>query len=62
MREMGKATMVRFLSDGSGATAIEYALIAAIVSVSIVFSATQISGSLQTTFNSVGTSIQTAAK
>ncbi len=54
--------MAKFLFDESGATAIEYALIASIVSVSILFSLTLISTALQSTFNSVGSSIQTAAR
>jgi pilus assembly protein Flp/PilA len=52
--------VLRFLRDESGATAIEYALIAAIVSICMVASLKQISGSLQGTFNSVSTQLQTA--
>jgi pilus assembly protein Flp/PilA len=47
----------RFLADESGATAIEYALIGAVVSVCIAISLTRISGSLQSVFNGVGSSI-----
>ncbi|MBS0232629.1 MAG: Flp family type IVb pilin [Proteobacteria bacterium] len=50
---MKKAKVFEFLSDESGATSIEYALIASIVSVSIIVSLTQISTSLQGVFNSV---------
>ncbi len=42
-----------FLRDKSGATSIEYALIASIVSICIVAGLTQISSSLQDTFNSI---------
>ncbi len=42
-----------FLGDDSGATSIEYALIAGIVSICMVVSLTQISSSLQDTFNSI---------
>ncbi|MFT3733370.1 MAG: Flp family type IVb pilin [Hyphomicrobium sp.] len=51
-----------FLGDESGATSIEYALIAGIVSICIVASLTHISGSIQGTFNSVGTTLTTAVK
>jgi pilus assembly protein Flp/PilA len=43
----------RFVKDESGATAIEYGLIAAIVSVGIILALQQVRGSLQTTFNNV---------
>ena len=50
---MLKAKVRDFLHDERGATAIEYALIAGIVSISIVFALTQISGSLQSMFGKV---------
>ncbi len=50
---MRREDVLEFLRDDSGATSIEYALIASIVSVSIVVSLTQISTSLQGVFNSV---------
>jgi len=53
---MHKGLLRTFLADDSGATAIEYALIAGIVSVSILGGLTQISGTLQGTFASVGSS------
>jgi pilus assembly protein Flp/PilA len=47
-----------FLRDESGATAIEYGLIAALVSV-VIIGALQIVGSnLTATFNSVGSALQ----
>ena len=50
----------RFLDDESGATAIEYALIAAIVSISIVAALQNVRGSLQSTFNSVNSELDAA--
>jgi pilus assembly protein Flp/PilA len=50
----------RFLDDESGATAIEYGLIVAIVSVGIITALTQVSGGLQTTFNTVSNSLTNA--
>lgn len=47
----------RFVKDESGATAIEYGLIAAIVAVGIIAALTQVKGALQTTFNSVATQL-----
>ena len=43
----------RFLKDESGATAIEYGLIAAIVSVGIIGSLTSVKEALSTTFGEV---------
>ncbi len=43
----------KFLKDESGATAIEYGLIAALISIGIVTGATQIGTSLSTSFNEV---------
>ena len=48
----------RFLSDESGATAIEYGLIAAGISVAIIAVVQSLGSSLNTTF----TSVQTALK
>jgi pilus assembly protein Flp/PilA len=53
-------TFSRFLDDESGATAIEYALIAAIVSISIVAALQNVRGSLQSTFNSVNSELDAA--
>jgi len=47
----------KFLRDESGATAIEYGLIAALISVVIITAVTTVGGNLQTTFNSVGTAL-----
>ncbi|EJK79304.1 MULTISPECIES: Flp family type IVb pilin [Rhizobium] len=43
----------RFLKDESGATAIEYGLIAALISVAIITGATTLGGALNTTFVSI---------
>ena len=47
----------RFANDESGATAIEYGLIAALISVVIITAVTAVGTSLNTTFNSVKTSL-----
>lgn len=44
----------KFLRDESGATAIEYALIAGIISLAIVSGATNVGGSLTNTYDNVG--------
>ncbi|MGK9052106.1 Flp family type IVb pilin [Neorhizobium petrolearium] len=41
----------RFLKDESGATAIEYGLIAALISVALITGASTLGGSLNTQFN-----------
>ncbi len=50
--------ITRFLKDESGATAIEYGLIAALISVVIVTALTTIGTNLNTKFTSVGTSLK----
>ena len=52
------SNFVRFLRDESGATAVEYGLIAAGISVSIITVVGSLGSSLSTTF----TSVQTALK
>ena len=53
--------MVSFLkhlgSDESGATAIEYGLIAALIAVAIIGAAGAVGGSLKATFTSISTSL-----
>lgn len=49
-----------FLSDESGATAIEYGLIAAIVSVGLITALTSLKTNLQTTYNTIGNAVQNA--
>ncbi len=43
----------RFLSDDSGATAIEYGLIASLISVAIIAAATSLGSNIALTFNKV---------
>jgi pilus assembly protein Flp/PilA len=50
----------RFVSDESGATAIEYGLIAAIVGVGIIFSLGQLKDALVTTFTTTGEAMNNA--
>ena len=50
----------RFLADESGATAIEYGLIAALIAVAIIAALNTLSGNLQNTFNHVGNQLATA--
>jgi pilus assembly protein Flp/PilA len=52
----------RFLKDESGATAIEYGLIAAIVSVGIITALNLVSTSLDTTFTNISTQLDTASQ
>lgn len=47
----------RFTTDKSGATAIEYGLIAALVAVVIITAVTTMGTNLTTTFNSIATAL-----
>ena len=47
----------RFLKDESAATAIEYGLIAALISVAIIVAVTALGGTLQGTFNTVNAAL-----
>ncbi|HEX6858898.1 MAG TPA: Flp family type IVb pilin [Caulobacteraceae bacterium] len=49
--------MSRFLKDESGATAIEYGLIVALIAVVIIAAVTAIGGTLNTTFMSVNSAL-----
>ena len=51
-------TIARFANDESGATAIEYGLIAALVSVAIIAALRALAVALNTTFASVVTSLK----
>ncbi len=53
MREI----LIRFVKDASGATAIEYGLIAAIVGVGIIVGLTQLQGGLNTLFGNINTQL-----
>jgi len=49
--------MVRFLKDEEGATAIEYGLIAALISVAIIIGAGLVGTAVNTTFTNVATTM-----
>ncbi|ACM35139.1 MULTISPECIES: Flp family type IVb pilin [Rhizobium/Agrobacterium group] len=51
----------RFMKDESGATAIEYGLIAALISVALVAGATSLGSSLNNTFTNLTTQMNKAA-
>jgi pilus assembly protein Flp/PilA len=48
----------KFLKDKSGATAIEYGLIAALIAVVIITAVTAVGTSLSTTFSTISTSVR----
>jgi len=52
-----KTLFTRFAKDESGATAIEYGLIAALISVVIIGAVTTVGTSLKTTYNTVATKL-----
>ncbi|MEN3348974.1 MAG: pilus assembly protein Flp/PilA [Bradyrhizobium sp.] len=53
-----KAFVVRFLRDESGATAIEYGLIATGIAIAIIAAVNGVGTSLSSTFNSVSGSLK----
>jgi len=53
-----KTVFRRLVDDESGATAIEYGLIASLVAVAIIAGATALGTSLNTTFNNLSTKMQ----
>jgi pilus assembly protein Flp/PilA len=48
----------RFVRDESGATAIEYGLIAALIAVVVIGAVTTVGSNLSTTFTSVGAAVK----
>ena len=54
-------TLSRFVSDESGATAIEYGLIAALISVGIIAAATTLGDGLSSLFEGIGGRLENAA-
>ena len=48
----------RFLNDESGATAIEYGLIAALISVAIIAATTSLGSNISRTFNNVAANMK----
>jgi pilus assembly protein Flp/PilA len=57
-----KAILKRFAKDESGATAIEYGLIAAGISVAIIAVVNSLGTQLKTTFSNVSSSLANAGK
>ena len=51
-------SFLKFINDESGATAIEYGLIAALIAVVIIGAVTAVGTSLSTTFTSVSTGLK----
>jgi pilus assembly protein Flp/PilA len=54
------AKMIAFMNDEDGATAIEYGLIAALVSVAAIGALTAMGNSLSTMFNTVSSALSAA--
>jgi pilus assembly protein Flp/PilA len=55
------STFRRFVKDDSGATAIEYGLIAALVSVAIIVALGTLGNNLRDTFNTVAVNLSSAS-
>ena len=53
-----KSHVARFLKDESGATAIEYGLIAALIAVGIIGAARLLGTQISSTFNNVGNAMK----
>jgi pilus assembly protein Flp/PilA len=53
-----KTTFQRFVKDESGATAIEYGLIASLIAVAIIAGATALGSKLNSTFNTLSTKMK----
>ena len=52
--------IARFVKDESGATAIEYGLIAALIALAIMVGATSLGGALNTKFAAIATAVNNA--
>ncbi len=52
-----KNLFARFANDESGATAIEYGLIAALISIAIITAATTLGSNISTTFDKVAKNV-----
>jgi pilus assembly protein Flp/PilA len=59
---MVRRLLKSFLSNGDGATAVEYGLIAALIAIGLLSGLQAVSGSLGNIFNTVTTSIESARK
>jgi pilus assembly protein Flp/PilA len=55
-----QSNVVRFVKDESGATAIEYGLIAALIAVGIITAARLLGSQISDTFNAVTTNMKNA--
>ena len=55
-------TLAKFVKDESGATAIEYGLIAAGISVAIITIVNNLGTKLQSTFSSISTQLNTSSR
>jgi len=53
-----KTVFARFVKDESGATAIEYGLIASLIAVAAIAAMTTIGSKLNTTFTNVGSNLK----
>jgi pilus assembly protein Flp/PilA len=62
MGERSMSTFRRFVQDDSGATAIEYGLIAALVSVAIIVALGTLGNNLGNTFNNVADALEGASE
>jgi pilus assembly protein Flp/PilA len=58
MEAILKRSFLRFLSDESGATAIEYGLIAAGISIAIIAAVNGIGSNMNTMFSSINSSLK----
>jgi pilus assembly protein Flp/PilA len=56
-----KSTIQQFLRDEEGAAAIEYGLLAGLISVMIIIGATAIGGHLSVIFNAISAALGTAS-
>jgi pilus assembly protein Flp/PilA len=61
-RRVVRNTIAQFLKDDSGATAIEYALIAAFIALLLITAATTIGTELKATFTDVDAGIKSRTK
>ena len=60
LKEQSMQMLAKFLRNESGATAIEYGLIAALISVAIIAGVSLTGTQLAKTFNDVGSTLQSA--
>jgi pilus assembly protein Flp/PilA len=60
MESTMKKTLIKRLKDESGATAIEYGLIAALIAVVLISSLGLLGNNISTSFNSISTSVSGA--